>query len=159
MLALGPETPFESLVRPALFFELTTPLPEMIERFRTSRTHLAVVRDEMKRVAGIVTLEDVLEEIVGDIRDELDIGRGPIYQRGEDFVVVSAAFTMRELQAETGWVFEWLPRESIGAWVSRHLGRAPAQGERVAVFGYDITIIAASAEQLSRIGIRRRATG
>ena len=70
--ALGPETPFEPLVRDVVEFELNTPLHTMIERFRSARSHLAVVLDGNKRMAGIITFEDVLEEIVGDIRDEHD---------------------------------------------------------------------------------------
>jgi CBS domain containing-hemolysin-like protein len=77
--ALGPEASFEPLIRPALTFELTTPLPLMMERFRTSRTHMAVVLDVQKRLAGLVTFEDVLEVIVGDIREEFDLGRCPVY--------------------------------------------------------------------------------
>jgi len=62
--ALGPEASFEPLIRPALEFGLKTPIHTMIERFRTARSHLAVVIDDEKRLAGIVTFEDVLEEIV-----------------------------------------------------------------------------------------------
>ena len=61
---------------------LRTPVHTMIELFRQSRVHLAVVLDADLKTAGLVSLEDVLEEIVGDIRDELDIGRGPVFARG-----------------------------------------------------------------------------
>jgi CBS domain containing-hemolysin-like protein len=153
--ALGPETSFAPLIRPALEFGLKTPVHEMIERFRMARSHLAIVRDDENKLAGIVTFEDVLEEIVGDIRDELDIGLGPIFERKELSIVVSGTFTMRELQAETGWPFEWLPRESVAAWFARQIGRAPQRGETVTVGDYRLTATETSAERPRRVRVER----
>ena len=82
---------------------------------------------------GIVTFEDVLEEIVGEIRDELDIERGPIFEQTENSIVVDASLPLRELRAETGWNFEYQPRENVGAWVTRVAGR-PSSGKRA--FGW-----------------------
>src|SRR5205823_368568 len=137
--ALGPEASFEPLIRPALIFELKTALPVMMEQFRSARTHMAIVLDEQKRLAGIVTFEDVMEEIVGDIRDELDIGAGPVYERSESSLVVTGTLTVRELRAETGWSLEWLPRETVTQWVVRHLGRLPQRNETFTVGDYRLT--------------------
>jgi len=152
---LGPDTPFEPLVRDVVEFELTTPLHTMIERFRTSRSHLAVVLDEKQALAGIVTFEDVLEEIVGDIRDETDIESGPIYERTAHAITVSATLTMRELQAETGWPLEWTPRETVAVWVHRHLGRVPKRDDALTVGEYRITILEANAERCRRVKFDR----
>ena len=153
--ALGPETPFEPLVRPVLEFELSTPLHTMIERFRTSRSHLAVVLDDRHALAGIITFEDVLEEIVGDIRDEFDIESGPVYKRTESAIVVSGAFTMRELQAETGWPLEWQPRETVATWCQQLLGRVPKRDDAVDAGEYRLTILEANAERARRVKIER----
>lgn len=153
--ALGPEMPFEPLVRPVLTFDLKTTVPTMIERFRAERSHLAVVQTESGGMAGIVTFEDVLEEIVGDIRDEFDIGNGPVFERTAAAIVVSAALTMRELQAETGWAFEWGPRETVGAWFLRNLGVAPRRGDVVTVGEYRLTATEVSAERLRRVRVER----
>jgi CBS domain containing-hemolysin-like protein len=153
--ALGPDASFEPLIRPVLTFELKTKLPLMLERFRTGRSHLAVVLDEEKRLAGIVTFEDVLEEIVGDIRDEFDLGSGPIYDRTTFSIVISGAFTMRELQAETGWSFEWLPRESVAAWMTRHLGHAPRRDEQLVQGEYRLTATDVSTERVRRVRVER----
>jgi CBS domain containing-hemolysin-like protein len=155
--ALGPEASFAPLLRPVLQFELKTPIHHMIERFRMARSHLAIVRDDARNFAGIVTFEDVLEEIVGDIRDELDIGLGPIHERKDNWIVVSGNLTMRELQAETGWSFEWLPRETVTAWIVRHRGTAPRRDETAPIGDYRFTPLEVQGDRLRRIRIERPA--
>jgi CBS domain containing-hemolysin-like protein len=152
---LGPDTTFEPLIREALEFELTTPIHTMIERFRTARSHLAVVLDEKKALAGIVTFEDVLEEIVGDIRDETDIESGPIYERTTNSITVTGSFTLRELQAETGWPLEWTPRETVATWTMRHFGRLPKRGDTMTVGEYRLLVIEANTERPRRVKIER----
>lgn len=153
---LGPDTPFEPLVRPVVEFELTTPLHTMIERFRLSRSHLAVVLDTERKLAGLVTFEDVLEEIVGDIRDEFDIESGPVYERSEHAIVVAGGFTMRELQAETGWPLEWQPRETVGQWVQRlAAGSQPKRGDQFAAGEYRLAVLEANAERVRRVRVTR----
>jgi len=153
--ALGPDMPFEPLIRPMLTFELKTTVPTMIERFRAERSHLAVVLNETGGMAGIVTFEDVLEEIVGDIRDEFDIEHGPIFERTADSIVVSAGLTMRELQAETGWPLEWTPRETVGIWFQQRLGVTPRRGDAVTIGEYRLTATEVGAERLRRVRVER----
>ena len=155
---LGPDTPFEPLVREVVEFELTTPLHTLIERFRHSRSHLAVVLDDKKALAGLITFEDVLEEIVGDIRDEFDIESGPIFERSAHAITVSGSLTMRELQAETGWPLEWTPRETVATWLHRHIGRVPKRDEKFTVGEFRMTVLEANAERCRRVKIER-ATG
>jgi CBS domain containing-hemolysin-like protein len=102
-----------------------------------------------------VTFEDVLEEIVGDIRDEFDIDHGPVYKRTESLIVVSATFTMRELQAETGWPLEWQPRETVAGWCQRVFGRVPKRDESIVTGEYRLTILEANAERARRVRIER----
>jgi CBS domain containing-hemolysin-like protein len=153
--ALGPDMMFEPLIRPMLTFELKTTVPTMIERFRAERSHLAVVLNETGGMAGIVTFEDVLEEIVGDIRDEFDIEHGPIFERTATSIVVSAALTMRELQAETGWPLEWTPRQTVGMWLQQRLGVAPRRGDVATIGEYRLTATEVSAERLRRVRVER----
>lgn len=133
MQALGSDTPFQPLIRPVLTFTSKTTIPTLLELFRSSRSHLAVVLNENNGMAGILTIEDALEEIVGEIRDELDIEKGPIYDQNENSILVDANMTVRELRAETGWNFEWQPREKVGMWMLRHLGRQTKRGETVRI--------------------------
>ena len=152
---LGPDASFEPLLRPALTFTLKTPIHTMIELFRTSRSHLAVVLDTEQKTAGIVSFEDVLEEIVGDIRDEFDLGRGPVFEHTDTAIVVSGLFTMRELQAETGWAFDWLPRETVASWAERNRGQSLRRGESFTVGDYRVTAVEVSAERLRRLRVER----
>ena len=128
----------------------------MLELFRTSRSHLAVVLEaDGKTLAGIVTFEDVLEEIVGDIRDEFDLGRGPVFEHSETAIVVSGLFSMRELQAETGWAFEWQPRENVASWAERHRGQTLRKGETFTVGDYRMTAVDVTGERPRRIRVER----
>ena len=154
-LALGPEASFEPLMRPTLTFTMRTPIHTMIELFRTSRVHIAVVLDADLKTAGIVSLEDVLEEIVGDIRDEFDLGRGPVFEHTESEIVVSGMFSMRELQAETGWAFELQPRETVAAWAERNRGRPLKRGESFVAGDFKVTATDIAAGRLRRIRVER----
>src|SRR5690606_25036929 len=142
------------LMRDALNFEPKTQLSVMLERFRHARTHLAIIRDAEK-VAGIVTFEDVIEEIVGDIRDEFDLGTGPIFERTERSIVVSGSLTLRELQAETGWPLEWQPRETVAVWFIRNLGRPPRRDETLTIGDYKLTALEVGPERPRRVRIDR----
>jgi CBS domain containing-hemolysin-like protein len=153
--ALGPQASFEPLVRPVITFTLKTPIHSMLELFRSSRNHLALVLDDVGNTAGIVSFEDVLEEIVGDIQDEFDIEHGPIFELNDQFIVVSGALTMRELQAETGWTFEWLPKETVAVWTQRHFGGLPKRGESVLVGDYTVTVVDVHAERVRRVKVQR----
>ena len=153
--ALGPEAPFEPLVRPVLAFELRTPLPLMLERFRLARSHLAIVNDADKKLAGVVTFEDAIEEIVGDIRDEFDLGSGPVFDRSERSITVAGSLTLRELQAETGWPLEWQPRETVAAWFLRALGHPPRRDETITLADYKLTALEVNPERPRRIRIER----
>jgi CBS domain containing-hemolysin-like protein len=153
--ALGADASFQPLMRPVLTFLVKTPLPTMIELFRSSRSHLAVVLDENNALAGVVTLEDVLEEIVGEIRDELDIERGPIFEHTENSILIDAALSVRELRAETGWNFEYQPRETVDRWVQRNAGEIPPQGETLRIGEYIVTVAQRHAHGLRRVRITR----
>ncbi len=153
---LGPDATFEPLIRPVIKFELTTPLHTMIEKFRLSRSHLAVVLDAEQKLAGIITFEDVLEEIVGDIRDEFDIESGPIYERTEHAIVVAGSLTMRELQAETGWPLEWSPRDTVATWAQKLAGGTlPKRGDQFASGEYRLAMLECSAERVRRVRVTR----
>ncbi|MDE1170119.1 MAG: hemolysin family protein [Verrucomicrobium sp.] len=149
--ALGTQTILDPLVRPVLTFLPKTKLPTMLELFRKSRSHLAVVVDGEDRLVGLVSFEDVLEELVGDIRDEFDIEKGPFYELSENAVLVDAGIPIRDLANETGWTA--LPTESaqtVREWAIDRYGRPPAKREQVDVDGLRLI-----AEDVGGQGLRR----
>lgn len=152
---LGEKVSFQPLIRPVLTFTQRTPLPTMIELFRTSRSHLAVVLSAEDTMAGIITFEDALEEIVGEIRDELDIERGPIFEHTENSIVVDASLSMRELRAETGWNFEFPARETVESWVLRNTVAPLRQNESIRLGEYVITPLHTHATGLRRARLTR----
>jgi CBS domain containing-hemolysin-like protein len=150
---LGAHTDLASILHPVLSFTHKTTLPTMLELFRKSRNHLAVVVDDSGNLSGIVTFEDVLEELVGDIRDELDIEKGPFYQRNEHSVVVDADLPMRDLEIEMGWHFERTGRaqETVEQWSLRQWNGRPRQGDRIVVEGITVEAVDPCASGLRRV--------
>jgi CBS domain containing-hemolysin-like protein len=106
-------------------------------------------------MAGIVTFEDVLEEIVGEIRDELDIEKGPIYEHTENSIVVDAKLPMREVRAETGWDVDFQPRETVEKWVVRLAGRVPERYEEIGSGEFRIQVLQVHAGGIRRARITR----
>jgi CBS domain containing-hemolysin-like protein len=133
--ALGAQTSLTAIVRPILTFMAKTRLPAMLELFRRSRNHLAVVLDRDEKLLGLVSFEDVLEELVGDIRDEFDIEKGPFFERSADTVVVDGDLPLRDLAAETGWPLPTQTTETVEKWALRQWGHAPATGALLDVEG------------------------
>lgn len=130
---LGAQTSLQSLVRPVLTFLPKTKLPAMLDLFRNSRNHLAVVLDLEDKMQGIVSFEDVLEELVGDIRDEFDIEKGPYFERKPNSILVDANSPLRDLAAETGWPLPTTSNQTVEDWALSHWGRVPIKGEQLTV--------------------------
>lgn len=148
--ALGDQTTLTSIIHPILTFTKKTKLPTMLELFRKSRNHLAMVVDENQELLGLVSFEDVLEELVGDIRDEFDIEKGPFYERTTTSVVVDADLPLRDLESETAWGLNGQPADTVEKWCLRHWNRRPHDKETIQVG--DIQIIA---EETCASGLRR----
>jgi CBS domain containing-hemolysin-like protein len=132
---LGDQTKLEAIVRPILTFMAKTRLPAMLELFRRSRNHLAVVLDRDEKLLGLVSFEDVLEELVGDIRDEFDIEKGPFFERSPDSVLVDADLPLRDLASETGWPLPTQTTETVEKWALRQWGRVPPMGAQLEIEG------------------------
>jgi len=155
-MVLGAQTDIKALVRPALTFLPKTKLPTMLELFRKSRNHLAVVVDPADdRMLGIVSFEDVLEELVGDIRDEFDIEKGPFYELSEKSVLVDAGLPLRDLANETNWPLPTDTTKTVRQWVLDHFGRAPGKREQIDAEGFRIIAEEVGVQGLKRVRILR----
>ena len=154
--ALGAQTRLSDIVRPILTFLAKTRLPAMLELFRKSRNHLALVLDADERMLGLVSFEDVLEELVGDIRDEFDIEKGPFFERSADAVLVDADLPLRDLASETGWPLPMQTTETVEKWALRHWGHLPRIGDEIEIDGFQVIATEVTLRRIRRLRVIRK---
>jgi CBS domain containing-hemolysin-like protein len=148
-----------SLVRPAVFIPRAKPADRQLRDFQSTRTHLAVVVDEFGGTAGIITIEDVLEEIVGDIRDEYDVEEAPVEHLDHQRLRVSARLTLNELSELLRHDFERDDISTVGGLVYEQFGRAPKAGESFQLAGYRVTVDRVERRRVQRVVFERVRSG
>lgn len=142
-LQRAPELNLRTLLRPAVFVPESKRLNELLRDFRSNRNHLAVVIDEFGNVAGLITIEDVLEEIVGEIEDEFDedeAGAG-IYTLADGTHRVAGDADVEDVNEAFGVALPTDEFDTIGGLVAHELGRVPRRGEAVEVAGLRFTVM------------------
>ena len=150
---IGDEEPREgwlSLVRPAQFIPGTKSLGDQLRDFKASHAHIAIVVDEYGGTAGLITIEDVLEEIVGDINDEYDVEEPEVEQEGRDRFWVSARVTLDELSRLLQQGFDDEDVATVGGLIYQRLGRVPRAGEQLTIDGFRVVV-----ERVVRRRVRR----
>lgn len=157
MLQQGPETTIESLVLGAPIIPETKPLDDLLADLQRQRTSLAIVVDEYGRTAGVVTVEDIVEEVVGEIDDETDPAGGAVRRlaSGDWFVRGHVAVTDLEdygleLPVDTD------AYNSVGGFVFAALGRLPKRGDTVGADGYSIRVESVRENRIEAVRIRER---
>jgi len=131
------------MLRPAVFIPESKRLNVLLNEFRANRNHMAVVVDEYAGVAGLVTIEDVLEQIVGDIEDEHDIDEEAdmILQRGENEYVIKALLPLEDFNEHFGTSYSDEEVDTLGGLVLQHLGHVAKRGERTRIDQFDIEVL------------------
>ncbi len=157
MMAEGMAAHFERLVRPAPIVPETKPLDDLLADLQRERTELAIVIDEYGRTAGIVTIEDIIEEIVGEISDETDPAGGAVRRlaNGDWFVRGHVAVSDLEdygleLPVDTD------AYNSVGGFVFAQLGRLPKRGDTISANGYSIRVESVRQNRIEAVRIRQR---
>ena len=143
-LQRAPELNLRTLLRPAVFVPESKRLNELLRDFRSNRNHLALVIDEFGNTAGLITIEDVLEEIVGEIEDEFDDDDGPdqgIYTLADGSHRVAGDVEIESVNEAFGTSLPDDEFDTIGGLVAQELGRVPRRGETVAVGGLAFTVM------------------
>jgi CBS domain containing-hemolysin-like protein len=139
------------------------PVPEMmgleklLNLFLTKHAHLAVVVDEFGGTVGMVTLENVLEELVGDIQDEFDVEKEEFRRINENEFVVDGALGLYELRDAAGLELDSADVSTIGGYVTHLLGHLPKQGERVKIDNYDVTVSQSDSRRVRQLHFRKLA--
>jgi CBS domain containing-hemolysin-like protein len=158
ILAIGPEDPrpWRALIRPAAFVPEGKTLDRQVRDFQRGPSHLAVVVDEFGGTAGIVTLEDILEQIVGEIQDEYDTDEvAPIQVVSEDQWRVEGGVALSELESALGHSFDRDDVSTVGGLVLAEFGRVPRSGESIDVEGYRLVVEHVVRRRVRRIAVHR----
>lgn len=149
------DVPLSKLAREPLFVPESVTLIELLEQFRTRRIHLGVVVDEHGGIDGIVTLEDILEELVGEIVDETDEPATPIVRINRSEVLAQGAADLREINHFFNTAFPILEHRTLNGYLLEEMGRVPEEGESMVRVGVEIEILKATDTQVTRARLRR----
>jgi CBS domain containing-hemolysin-like protein len=150
------DKPIEPIIRPAYFVPETMKVSRLLKEFQRRQQKLAVVIDEHGGVAGLVTVEDVLEEIVGEIRDEYDQDEeAPITRVGPGEYLISGNVNVQDL--EETFNRDLADEDSITAsgLITRHLGRLPRRGERLEIKGLSVEVLDVDQKRIKKLKVRR----
>ncbi|MFN7123495.1 MAG: HlyC/CorC family transporter [Hydrogenophaga sp.] len=130
-LQRAPELNIRALLRPATFVPETKGLNDLLREFRGNRNHLAIVIDEFGRVAGLITIEDVLEEIVGEIEDEFDVAEdeGDVFALADSTWRVSGDTSIERINESFGLKLSEDDFDTIGGMIAHAMGHVPKRGE------------------------------
>ncbi len=157
-LTESPSDPLEirPLLRPVTLIPETKRLDALLDEFRRGRNHLAVVVDEYGGTAGLLTIEDVLEQIVGDIGDEHDLEQAPeLVGQDDGSYLVSAKMRIEEFDEQIGSELDTGEFDTVGGLVIHRLGRLPKRGERVRIGDWQFEVTAADRRRVKRLKISR----
>lgn len=156
----GREFDLRDMLRPAVFVPESKRLNVLLREFRVSRNHMAIVVDEYGGVAGLVTIEDVLEQIVGDIEDEYDfdeIGDNIRLDQGGRYRV-KATTEIEDFNAAFATHFSDEEVDTVGGLVIRQLGRLPKRGEAIVLEGLKIQVLRADSRRVHTLLVDRVAS-
>jgi CBS domain containing-hemolysin-like protein len=152
------ERAMPTLMRPAYFVPETKPVADLLREFQRKRVQIAIVVDEYGGTAGLVTLEDLLEEIVGEIRDEYDEESEPVVDLGEGVFVFSGKVNIDELAERLGVEIAREGFETVGGYLLARLGRVPAVGETLEIDALAVEVLEAERRRITKVRVRKRET-
>ncbi|MGC9318207.1 MAG: hemolysin family protein [Armatimonadota bacterium] len=150
------DTPVRTVARPSHFVPESIPADELLRQLRVGRRTMAIVYDEFGGTAGLVTIEDLLEEIVGDIQDEYDVEQ-PEIVRGDSCLLCDASIGLHELDNLVGEALPTEEYDSLGGLVLELAGRIPDEGESFAWGGLTLTVEEMDGLRISQVKVTERA--
>jgi putative hemolysin len=156
---LGPGAPDRStlinqeVVRPIKFLPISKTVLSALSEMRRERAHMAIVVDEYGGTAGIVTLEDLVEELIGDITDEYDTAQATATKLPRGEVEVDGLLNLDEFAEQTGIELPEGPYETVAGYVLAALGELPTAGDAVKVPGYTITVTEMDGRRIARLRV------
>ncbi|SDL13781.1 magnesium and cobalt transporter [Maridesulfovibrio ferrireducens] len=142
----------EKILRDPFIVSENIQIKTLLKEFQSGRNHMAILQDEYGGTSGLITMEDVLEEIVGDISDEHDVVRpSDFYEREDGNFMVSGRVSLCEVSEKFDLDLESEHVDSIGGYLSELMGRIPHIGEFIDLSGYRFTVHESDAKQITSI--------
>jgi CBS domain containing-hemolysin-like protein len=147
------EEPVRALARPAVFVPESKVVSALLRQMQEEKIHMAIVVDEYGGTAGLVTLEDLLEELVGEIIDEFDVEVPSVEQCADGSVVVSARYTVDDADELLGSQLPQGAWDTVGGLMLDRVGRVPDEGDSVEVDGFRLTALDVHGRRIGRVRI------
>jgi CBS domain containing-hemolysin-like protein len=142
-------------VRQPFFIPETKNLEELLQEFKKRRVHIAIVIDEYGGTSGLITIEDLLEQIVGDIQDEYDVEEELIHKQPDGSAIVDARLPIEEFEEHFDIIVEREKFDTVGGLIFHLLGRIPRTGDSVAVNGLLLTVLSAGERRIGKLRAER----
>lgn len=140
-------------MRPVMHVPDSMTLDDLFQALKAQQQHMAIVTDEYGGTHGLITLEDILEEIFGEIQDEHDFDEGRIYQVAPNAYVVDARIALEEASQVLGVGIEDEEVETVGGWLMRVAGRIPAQGEVIKNDRFRLTVLEGGPNHVAKVRV------
>ncbi|MDA1297424.1 MAG: hemolysin family protein [Chloroflexi bacterium] len=143
------------LARPAIHVPESQNLERLLREFQEHRTSIAIVVDEYGGMAGLVTVTDLIEEIVGELVDEFDIEGPEVKHVSDDEIIADATMSIESLNRTMGTGIQAEGFDTIGGLIQKELGRIPVSGDSIVTFGLTITVMATVGRRITRVRVVR----
>ena len=144
------------IMRPAIFVPESQNLEQLLSEFQEKRTRIAIVIDEHGGISGLVTVTDLIEEIVGELVDEFDEAENSFYRINQNNMIVDAKVSISDLNDEIGSSIELNGYDTIGGLVYKELGKMPSVGDRVSFEGIEIVVQSTIGRRIGKLRIRTK---
>jgi CBS domain containing-hemolysin-like protein len=144
-----------TLMRPPVFIPASKRIADLLREFRQSRRHIAIVADEYGGTAGLVTIEDILEELVGEIRDEYDDEERLVESEDDLRFWVTGRLTLDDLSSALGYDFGRDDVSTVGGLVMELLGRVPRAGESLSIGPFKVIVERVIRRKIERVYLER----
>jgi magnesium and cobalt transporter len=153
LLSINEEVNLDSIMRDAKVVPETKRADSLLEEFKKDKSHLAVVIDEYGEICGLVTIEDILEELVGEIEDEHDIDDLDLIQVSEKEFIADAKIEIDEFEEKFEINLNESTVETLGGYMTKKLGILPKVGDKIIVESIELVVTAADKRRIKKIGI------